>query len=114
MLLLALIFPLRAETLKITIGASVYRALPQTAQRILRALDNSGIPYNVTVLPNKRSVEMLRQGKIGLEFFRTPVVTDEMEEVVKLEPRLALINFNMVTSVETPAHCRAGEDEYRE
>lgn len=111
--LIALFLPLEAETLEVAVVASVHQALPQTTQRIIRALDNSGVQFNLTVLPNKRSFEMLRRGNIGLEFFRTTVVTDEVEELVKLEPRLALINFNMVTSIETPGHCRAGEDEYR-
>ena len=113
-LILALVFPLRAETLEVAIAASVYQALPETTQRIVRALDNSGVQVNLTVLPNKRSLEMLRQGRVGLEFFRTPVVTGEMEQLIKLEPQLRSINFNMVTSINTPGHCQASEDDYRE
>lgn len=114
LLLFAFFLPLEAETLEVVVIESVYRALPQTTQRIEGALDNSGIRFNLTVLPNKRSFEMLRRGTIGLEFFRTPVVTGEVEALVRLEPRLALINFNMVTSIKTPGHCQVSEEEYRE
>jgi len=105
-------FPLQAETLHVSIAASVSRALPEATQRIVRALNTTGYDIELVVLPNKRSVTMLRRGKIALEFFRSPSVTSEYHQIVKLQPRLQSLNFNMVTSVRTPNHCLVSEENY--
>lgn len=112
-LLLVASLPLKAETLEVSISASVFKALPQTTQRIIRALDKTGYEVNLTVLPNKRSLEMLRRGEIALEFFRTPSVTTNFPELIMLKPLLRSINFNMVTSIRTPNNCLVTEKEYQ-
>lgn len=105
---------LKAEILEVSISASVFKALPQTTQRIIRALDKTGYEVNLTVLPNKRSLAMLRRGEVALEFFRTPSVTRNFPELILLKPLLRSINFNMVTSIRTPNHCLLMEEGYQE
>lgn len=111
-LLATVSLPLKAETIKVSIAASVAQSLPQATQRIMRAMDNTGYEVILTVLPNKRSLSTLRAGENALEFFRTPSVTVNFPELIRLEPVLQTLNFNMITSIQTPENCQATEAEY--
>jgi hypothetical protein len=101
-----------ADTLQVSIMTSVSENLPDVTERIVRALSKTDLDINIDYLPNKRSLSLLNQGKIALEFFRTPSVMFQNHDLIKLQPPIQSLKFKMVTSIKNPENCMASESDY--
>lgn len=103
---------LAADSLQVSIMTSVSENLPQVTERIVRTLSKTDIDININFLPNKRSLTLLKKGKIALDFFRTPSVMSPDHDLIKLQPPIQSLKFKMITSIKTPEYCMVSESDY--
>lgn len=120
-LTLALMIPLglifnfaQAETrlLSVSIPSAVASTLPNFSQRIEQALSRTDLRFEVNTFPTVRSLELLKQGRVALEFFRVPFAMEGIPNIERLEPAVNSLTFTMVTSNQTPEFCEADESKY--
>lgn len=105
-------FDVSADTLQLSIPLSVSNNLPQLTQRIIHTLHSTGYKIEIQNIPNKRSFNLLNQGKIAIEILRNPKVAEEFPDLIVINPPVLHLDFLMVTSAKTPEYCSVSEDEY--
>lgn len=103
-----------SDTLIVSIPTTVSDNLPNITERIIQSLSNTDLEIDINHLPNKRSLLLLRQGKVALEFFRTPSVMSQYKNLIKLDPPIQSLKFKMVTSANSPELCKKNEAEYHD
>jgi hypothetical protein len=113
-LIASLVQPIAAsDLLQVSIPTTVSDNLPQITDRIIRALSTTDLEIEFKYLPNKRSLLLLNEGKIALEFFRAPIVGSQYPDLIRLEPPMRSLQFKMITSNRTPEFCKISESDYR-
>lgn len=103
----------KSEMLPVAIHSAVAESLPNFSERVERALSPTGIAFTIDVYPPARSIELLKKGTVGLEFFRTPDVMQEGENLARLEPVVYEAAFKMFTSSRTPSFCSVDESDFK-
>ena len=105
-------FNVSADTLQLFIPSSVSNNLPQITQRIIRTLRSTDYDIETLIIPNKRSLSMLSQGKVGIEALRNSKVAEEFPDLIAVKPPVMHLEFLMITSAKTPEYCSVSEDEF--
>ena len=106
--------PLRAETLKVAVAEAAYRNLPQIRGRILEALRQSGFEIDLVALPGNRALLAASRGEVAIDVYRQREAIARVPNLVAIEPPVDRVTFGMITSVDTPGHCDAGESQFSE
>lgn len=111
-LLSAISLPVSAETLQLSMPATVSKNLPRIAERIIRALQGTGYNIEIVNIPNQRSLMLLTQGKVAIESLRASMVAENFPDLVAIHPPVMSLVFKMVTSAKTPKICEVSEGEF--
>ncbi|NNE63739.1 MAG: hypothetical protein HKN34_06635 [Gammaproteobacteria bacterium] len=105
-------FSAKAETLPVSVSILVSDNFPRLIRRATRALKKTGLDIKVNTYPHKRSLAMLSRGEVALEIARIPYAVSQFTDLVRLQPSVQSLNYQMITSSKTPEMCEVNEEDY--
>lgn len=103
-----------AESLMVAVSPENREFFPETFERVMRALNNTGYDIELVELPRKRSLLMLERGEISMELGMPADVIPEGLDLIQIKPAVVDITITMVTSDQTPEFCEEPEEKFAE
>lgn len=105
-------FSAKAEALPVSVSILVSDNFPRLIKRVTRALEKTSLEIKFNFYPHKRSLAMLSQGEVALEIARIPSAVSQFTDLVRLQPSVQSVNYQMITSSKTPELCGVNEEDF--
>ena len=101
------------QKLIVAVSAENKRYFPAIYQKIIRALNSTGINYSVIELPRKRSFRQLVSGEISMEMGIAEATLTEKHDLIKLQPPVVDLELALVTSINRPELCQLTPEQFK-
>ncbi|TQV72015.1 hypothetical protein FLL45_17760 [Aliikangiella marina] len=91
--------------LTVTGSNALSENMPELEKQVRQALSNSGINFEYQLHPNKKSLDLVKKGLVGLDIARNPIAYKGNSNLIQLQPVLFTLNLVKITSTANQKKC---------
>lgn len=94
-----------SKILPVTGSHAISKNMPDIEQQIFSALKKSDVQFDYQLRPNKKSLDLVKRGIVGLDIARNPMAYADSKNLIQLEPALFSIKLAKITSRQSMQKC---------